>query len=65
MTRNCPACGLLARAGFCHNSGMDIYKNLTDVGIDADAVEAMRSTDDRESALILMIAHYDDRHEYV
>lgn len=41
-----------------------LYERLEKIGIDEKAVEAIRDNDDKENALLL-IALFDDRHEYV
>ena len=41
-----------------------IYERLEQIGIDAETIDAIRADDNKETALIL-IALFDDRHEYV
>jgi len=43
---------------------MEIYKRLEEIGIDDEAIEAIRENNDEENALLL-IALWDDRHEFV
>lgn len=43
---------------------MEIYKRLESIGVEAEAVEAIRENEDKENALLL-IALFDDRHEFL
>ena len=43
---------------------MEIYERLEQIGVDTEAIEAIRADDDKENALLL-IALFDDRHEYM
>ena len=43
---------------------MEIYKRLEEIGVEPEAVEAIRENDDKDNALLL-IAMFDDRHEYM
>lgn len=43
---------------------MEIFERLQQIGIDADTIDAIRADDNKENALLL-IALFDDRHEYV
>ena len=43
---------------------MEIYERLEQIGVDTEAIEAIRADDDKENALLL-IALWDDRHEFV
>lgn len=40
------------------------YERLEQIGIDAETIDAIRADDNKENALLL-IALFDDRHEYV
>lgn len=46
------------------NYGMEIFERLQQIGIDADTIDAIRADDNKENALLL-IALFDDRHEYL
>lgn len=64
MSRKWPV-GVLSVSGQkWENYGMEIYERLKHIGIDAETIDAIRADDNKESALIL-IALFDDRHEYV
>lgn len=65
MSRKWPV-GVLSDLGQkWENEGMEqIYERLEQIGIDAETIDAIRADDNKESALIL-IALFDDRHEYV
>ena len=53
------------RDGKCDNSTMEqIYERLEQIGIDAETIDALRADDNKENALLL-IALFDDRHEYM
>ena len=43
---------------------MEIFERLQQIGIDADTIDAIRADDNKENALLL-IALFDDRHEYL
>ena len=43
---------------------MEIYERLEQIGVEPEAVEAIRESDYKENALLL-IALFDDRHEYM
>ena len=64
MSRNCPFGVLSNPARKWDNWLMEIYERLEEIGIEAEAVDAIRETEDRENALLL-IALWDDRHEYL
>lgn len=61
----CPARVLSKRAQRWENKGVEqIYERLEQIGIDAETIDAIRADDNKENALIL-IALFDDRHEYL
>ena len=65
MSRKWPVGVLLVLGQKWENYGMEqIYERLEQIGVDVDAIEAIRTDDDKENALLL-IALFDDRHEYM
>lgn len=65
MSRKCPVGVLLVFWQKWDNYGMEqIYERLEQIGIDAETIDAIRADDNKENALLL-IALFDDRHEYV
>lgn len=65
MSRKWPV-GVLSVSGQkWENYGMEqIYERLEQIGIDVETIDAIRADDNEENALIL-IALFDDRHEYM
>lgn len=64
MSRKWPVGVLSVLGQKWENYGMEIFERLEQIGIDADTIDAIRADDDKENALLL-IALFDDRHEYL
>ena len=64
MSRKWPVGVLLDLGQKWENYGMEIFERLEQIGIDAETIDAIRADDNKENALIL-IALFDDRHEYL
>jgi len=64
LSLNCPFGVLSDQALKWDNYVMEIYERLEQIGVEPEAVEAIRADDDKENALLL-IALWDDRHEYL
>lgn len=61
----CPVRVLSKRAQRWENKGVEqIYERLEQIGIDTETIAAIRADDNKENALLL-IALFDDRHEYL
>lgn len=64
MSRKWPVGVLSVLGQKWENYGMEIFERLQQIGIDADTIDAIRADDNKENALLL-IALFDDRHEYL
>ena len=65
MSRRHPARVLLIEGEKWDNMRMEILlEKLARIGVDSDSIAAIRAENDKEAALLL-IALFDDRHEYV
>ena len=69
MSRNLPARDLLSGSQTWDNMHMkQILQTLREIGISAETIAAIESADNEKQArecALLLIAMYDDRHEYL
>lgn len=69
MSRNLPARDMLSSGQTWDNMRMEqMIQTLREIGICAETIAAIESADDEKQArecALLLIAMYDDRHEYL